>query len=380
MTFEEAKKKSCACVYKLDFPNGKSYVGMTKHLGSRMKIYERVYFEKDSKVHLAIREFGLESLSVSILSEPKNLHDWEKDLVLSVLEIAYIKQYDTIYPNGYNVSLGGEKLNIPVECLSSINGNYNHLGGDKPILVYDIDGNFVKESPSIARCAYDFGFEADSIQEIVGKSKAYKGKYIFREKKYAYIPEKIDVTGIKVIDRVKYNTVIVKKYIEREVVKGRPNYSLVYDENGDFVGEFPSKVEALRTFTKSHSIPFGVYCNGYVVYKKASDDYPKKIEPYVETVGKKLGSEYKPMSECEDLPVIEPKPRVNYYVRKGYRKHTRLINDFKIRQFDGKGFDAIYDNIRDASEKTGIKYCGIWSCVMGRTKTCQGYYWEKIDN
>lgn len=378
MTFEEAKKKSCACVYKLDFPNGKSYVGMTKNLGGRMDIYERVYAEKETKVHLAIREFGLGSLCVSILSEPKNLHDWEKELVLSVLEISYIKQYDTIYPNGYNVSLGGEKLNIPVECLSSINENYTHTQGDKPILVYDIDGNFLKEFPSIARCAYDFGFDADNVQEVVGKSKAYKGKYIFREKKYNYIPEKIDVTGIKVIDRVKYNTVIVKKYVEREVMKGRPNYSIVYDENGDFVGEFSSKVEALRTFTKSHNVPFGVYHNGYVIYKKVSDDYPKKIEPYVETVGKKLGAEYKPMTECEDLiPQVKKK---SYYERKGYRKHTRLINDFKVRQFDDGGFEAIYDNMRDASEKTGIRYCGIWACIMGRTKTCKGYYWEKIED
>lgn len=39
MKFEEANKLKCACVYKLTYPDGKCYIGQTKCLGNRVRLY-----------------------------------------------------------------------------------------------------------------------------------------------------------------------------------------------------------------------------------------------------------------------------------------------------------------------------------------------------
>lgn len=381
MNLEEAKKKSCSCVYKITFPDGKCYVGKTKELSSRIGLYKRFYEgEKNGLVSDAINKYGLDSLDFEILSEVKCKNKFDLELCLSILEIKYIRELNTISPNGYNASIGGEILGVSSDLIYTDLEVNKPSNTNKPILLYDTNGDFVKEYASIGRCAYDLGLDDEEVRKHVNKMVAMRGKYILREKKFNYVPLKICVSEVKIKERVKYKTVIVPKYVEREVNIGRPVKALLYDENGDFRGEFDSKVKALKSYSNAHSIPFGTYYGGYIIYKKVSDDYPQKIEPYVEAVNYILGEEYKPLSECKKIPVdVKEKISNRRYQRKGYGKHTNLINNFKVRQFDDDGFEAIYDNIRDASSCTGISYSCIWACVFGRTKTCAGYYWEKID-
>lgn len=370
MTTEEAKKKHDLCIYKLTFPNGKSYIGKTKSLSSRIRIYERNFSEQDSsKVMNAIREFGFDNLTWEIITNPKNVREDDKELILSILEIKYIREFDTVYPKGYNVSVGGEMLSIPVDCIPT-----NDIGA-KAILVYDENGNFIKDYPSIGRCAYDLGIEDDEVRHNLGKRMAFRGKYIFREKKYNYIPQKIDATGFVVKERVKIREIVQKKYVEKEINIGRPNEAIVYDENGDFVGVYKSKIEALRNFTKSHSIPWGKYHKGYVIYKKPDGDYPMKIEPYIETLNKSLGEYYKPLSQCEDLPKSE-------YGKKNYQ--TREYRDtkysgMKIECITPNGEYLYFNSIAEASKQTGIRYTKVWhSCFKG-TVLRNGYTFEVID-
>lgn len=50
------------------------------------------------------------------------------------------------------------------------------------------------------------------------------------------------------------------------------------------------------------------------------------------------------------------------------------------RKYDGNGFEKFYDNMRDAAEQSGVRYCNIWACVMGRVKKSCGFCWEKVDD
>lgn len=379
MKFEEAKKKSCACIYRITSPEGKSYVGQTKNLGDRIGLYYRFYDSNHrGLLYDTIKKFGFENLDISILTEVKCANTSDLELSLSILEIKYIRELGTLSPNGYNSSVGGEILGIPYDCIYTdldVNRAYN---GNKPILLYDTQGDFLKEYSSICRCAYDLGMKDVEVGKYLNKKSALCGKYIVREKKYNYVPQQICVSDIKVKERIKYKNVIVPKYIEKEVNVGHPCKALLYDENGDFRGEFDSKIKALRSFTNAHAVPFGAYYGGYVIYKKVSDDFPKKIEPYVEAKDYILGDEYKPLSECRKVEEsVKAKAKKNYYKRKGWGKHENLINDFSIRQYNDDGFEAIYPSIRDASEATGIPYSNIWACVFGRTRKSRGYYWEK---
>ena len=63
------------CLYlQVRFPDGKSYVGMTSDLSGRIALYERnLSIGKSGQIMDALREFGFDSVVLSVLCEPKNL-------------------------------------------------------------------------------------------------------------------------------------------------------------------------------------------------------------------------------------------------------------------------------------------------------------------
>ena len=330
---------------------------------------------KDFKVHQALRAYGLESLDIDILREVRDIDGDDLAVVLAVLEIKYIREEGSIWPDGYNVSIGGEILGIPADYMNL------HCIGGRAVLVYDSDGNLLKEYPSVIKCSYDLGIDEDDVRLQIGKRSIYHDKYVFREKRYGYAPERIDVSGFKVVQRVKYETVVEKRYVTREINIGQPVGAIVYDMNGDFCGEYPSKTKAARTFTMSH-VEWGKYANGYIIYKKPEGEYPKKIEPYIETVGHILGEYYRPVSECplEERNLEWEEQRKVYYTSRRGGPHKNLKNDFPVGQYSLNGdFIREYPTLRDASLETGVPYSGIWLCIKGTAKKAGGYRWSRMD-
>lgn len=410
MRLEEAKSKHFACVYCLEFPNGKKYVGKTKDLGKRIGIYER--FCGSSTLNEAISEFGLDSIDVSVIREVKCDDKIDLELCLSILEVKYIRDLNTLVPNGYNVSIGGECLGIPIECIttdSDVVRRYNN--GAKAVLLYDLDGNYVMEYESIAKMAYDMASDEEIIRPVLNTWKIFHGKYYLRTKRYDYAPLHIDVAPPKVREnivykdvivereRIKYKDVVIRneiqKFVERKVIK-KPHV-LRYDMNGDFCGEYDSLKDACLSFTSSSSgISCGVYRKGYILFKKESDDFPTKIEPYTILSKKVTGDYYRPADELEDrAPQMRVdkdcstkrrvgRPRKTISCEDGNDKlnvdgrYTNINLDYPICQYtlDGE-FVRKYDSIRDAAYYTGFNYPNIWACVIGRTKKSHGYLWRK---
>jgi group I intron endonuclease len=88
-------------IYKFKFPNGKCYIGMTKQ-----KLYRRLsVHRRDAKkgcnfaVHRAWRKYG--EPIVTIIYEVDNL-------LLRKYEQQAIKELNTLVPNGYNLTTGGD--------------------------------------------------------------------------------------------------------------------------------------------------------------------------------------------------------------------------------------------------------------------------------
>lgn len=90
--------------------NGKIYVGQSIDIPKR--IYEHKYkaFCKDdisynSAIHNAFRKYGLDNFTFEILEEVsiKELDD---------KEIFYIKELNSLSPNGYNIQSGGQKYKV----------------------------------------------------------------------------------------------------------------------------------------------------------------------------------------------------------------------------------------------------------------------------
>lgn len=376
MNILDYEKSHLSCVYCLVFPNGKKYVGKTHDLGSRIGVYRR--FGGSSKVDEAIDEFGLDGVEMRVLASVSGLCKVDTELCLGIMEIKYIRALDCLWPNGYNVSLGGELLGIPIEHLTTDDATIKSLmSGNKVLLEYDIDGNFVCEYPSISRFAYAKGYDVESVRNSVNKMSAYMGKHILRTKKYDYIPERIEVDGIRVVERKKYKTVIEEKVV---VKQKDMTYSkvpvIVYDMLGDFVGEYDSNSAACRALSIGGGyIPLGVYKNGYIAFKKDGDDYPKKIEGYEEMKYKATGEGYKPINELEDKPILnydELKAEIGHTGKHEKLRHTFAVNQFKL---NGE-FVAQYKTLRDAADETGIRYSQIYANVMGKTRKAAGYIWQ----
>lgn len=385
MNLEEAKKLDYACVYCLVFPNGKKYVGKTKNLSDRLKLYLR--FDGTNKnLSSAIAEFGFLCVDISILSKVDCRNKVDLDLCLSILEIKYIRELNTLSPNGYNVSLGGEVLGIPVEYLTTDKDAINsYYDGNKPVLLYDLNGDFVREYPSIAACSYDNGWDDDVVRNVIGRHTPFYGKFFLRFKRYDYAPNKIELPkGYEVRERVKYKNVVKEVIVEKEREVFTYTPALRYDMNGNFCGEYKSKRDALRSFTNSKGIGWGEYANGYIIFKKKGDDYPKEIEPYHVLSKKVLGEYYVPASELPDIEVHEdwygktktlsessPSLHVD-------GKYTNIKHTFKVYQYKLNGeFVCEYDSIRDAAHETGISYAQIYNCLNGQTRKAAGYLWKK---
>ena len=62
------------------------------------------------------------------------------------------------------------------------------------------------------------------------------------------------------------------------------------------------------------------------------------------------------------------------------KRKNSLKLDYGVECFEKDGsYVGRYDSIRDASDATGIAYCQIYACVMGKTKRARNYIWRKVD-
>jgi predicted GIY-YIG superfamily endonuclease len=82
-------------------PEGKYYVGQTDDYERRIRKHE--YADGSSpRFHAAIRRFGLDAIPLKVVAET---HDQEE---ADRLEILNISKYNCLWPNGYNMTLGGK--------------------------------------------------------------------------------------------------------------------------------------------------------------------------------------------------------------------------------------------------------------------------------
>lgn len=160
--------------------------------------------------------------------------------------------------------------------------------------------------------------------------------------------------------------------------------ALKYDMDGKFCGEYVSKSSALRTFTRSKGVGWGVYRNGYILFKKLSNDYPLEIEPFSVLSNKQLKDYYVPASELLDLEIHKScldnskLPSVDRKKLCINGKYTNIKHRFTVYQYslDGDLLES-YDSIRDAAKSTNIRYSQIYNCLTGLTHKAGGYVWKK---
>lgn len=75
--------------------NGKSYIGQSVHIERRWQ--EHKLPSSNSRISLAIKKYGIENFTFEVLEEIKDCS------ILTQRESYYIKLYNSIVPNGYNI-------------------------------------------------------------------------------------------------------------------------------------------------------------------------------------------------------------------------------------------------------------------------------------
>ena len=113
-------------LYKLDFANGKSYIGITTKSAETRFAQHRKSSVKGSRlaVHCAWRKHGEPALTTLAVLE---------DADLAAAEIRAIKVFNTLLPNGYNTLEGGQmspllNKSVAAKVSASMVGNKSSVG------------------------------------------------------------------------------------------------------------------------------------------------------------------------------------------------------------------------------------------------------------
>lgn len=94
-------EKTCRTysVYVHTFPNGKRYVGITRHRPERR--WEKGNGYKGQPVYAAIKKYGWDNIYHDVVASCLSKEEAES------MEVELIKKYNSILPNGYNSESGG---------------------------------------------------------------------------------------------------------------------------------------------------------------------------------------------------------------------------------------------------------------------------------
>lgn len=360
--------------------NGKTYIGKTNDLVRRWK--EHCYGCGGTAIlNKAFKKYGLENFVFEIVAQIPFQSTKELNDVLNQLEVYYIELYNT-FKDGYNATIGGEgtsyyhhssetkrkisqsqigkklteehkekcrianlgrhhtesaKAAIKKALLNRDSSIYEKAADKmrgvkrdhemimrgavkrrKPVLQYDLQGNFVKEWEGV--CCIK-GFKSTNIGACCkGKLLSSQG-YIWKYKESNDFPMKING-----IDKWQ----VFKKHV------------LQYDLQGNFISEYDSISEASRAcgLNMTHIIQClkGVYyTSGRYIWRYKEGKYPKHIEV----------------------------PQVKHH-------WARSVLQYNL----GKELIAEYDNITTAANSTNIGRTSINNCLHGRSKTAGGYIWK----
>ena len=196
--------------------NGKQYIGQTTYdvkTRWRNHVYHSKHSLDNNYFHRAIRKYGEKSFEISIIEE---IEDYN---LLDEREIFYISFYNTLFPNGYNLALGGngvrrydymkiwelwesglsikeicEKFSDRRETIINILKDLPTYSSEesfqrglkvrkvgRKVRQYTKENIFIKEYPSVRAAASAIGVSDSAIASSIkrnGCCKGYKWQYV----------------------------------------------------------------------------------------------------------------------------------------------------------------------------------------------------------
>ena len=174
--------------------NGKWYIGQTVNYKQRKHNHLRyARHNRDRCVfHAAIRKYGEDAFDWTVLEYNINTHD-----ELNEREKYWIQEKNSRIPNGYNMNAGGngtanhhqseevrKRISIAnmgqaVSAETRKRLSIANKGkGSKPVLMFNRNGDFVAEFPSVTAAADHIGVNQGQVSNVLtGKRKFAGGGY-----------------------------------------------------------------------------------------------------------------------------------------------------------------------------------------------------------
>jgi group I intron endonuclease len=203
--------------------NNKKYIGQTiRNLDKRKQEHiSQSYNGGNLAIHQAIRKYGEDNFKWHIIDNANSQEE------LDDKEKFWINYYDTYNSSGYNMALGGQfNLSDNADELSAMRGG-------REFLVYDLDGNFIKETMSQTEFAEEIGVSIKTVNHVLtGIKQSTKGYMLFYKDEFK---------EEKVIEQV-------------NKIKNRHRPFTVFDKNQEFVGIWNNKVRCAREINCSPRI------------------------------------------------------------------------------------------------------------------------------
>lgn len=197
-----------AGIYMLTSPTGKSYIGQSVCLKRRLSHYKCYDCSEQPYIYNALMKYGFDNFKITILYEKDR--DKLKDNELNEKEMYYIKKYNTLSPNGYNLTIGGDGLSRPTkETREKISGGNKGKHqtektkkqislklkerfakgeievANKRKIVCLLNDEFYKSYNSISEAAKELNIAASSIRNIL-KNRSIKTRQGY---KFCYLED-----------------------------------------------------------------------------------------------------------------------------------------------------------------------------------------------
>lgn len=209
LNFNNKPENGYGYIYLYKSPSGKCYIGQTIRSLKERAGKNGINYENSKIFYRAILKYGIENFKVYILEtvEINKLDEREK---------YYIKLYNTIQPNGYNIKKGGAS-------------SWNESKNEKRICKYNLDGRLIKTYKSLQEAAKDNNTQYQAISAVCRHKRPQHNNYIYRY----------------------YNDLTELCYQKDNHKLGRPTAQL--DEEGNIIKVFPSASQAAIAIGKNSS-------------------------------------------------------------------------------------------------------------------------------
>ncbi len=102
-------------IYKItNLVNGKSYIGQTLRSIDKRWIEHRSFKRGCPVLANAMKSYGKDNFKIEKLAEASSIEE------LNLLEIRFIKEFNSLKPNGYNLQEGGKNCKRALEVIEKI--------------------------------------------------------------------------------------------------------------------------------------------------------------------------------------------------------------------------------------------------------------------